>query len=91
MELSESELSVQTEQYQQILMVKETFDLCNRLQLLLPYRPKHRPSRGRTKEWWKYALFCVTKPKKNAGILEVRALPAHSHMRPDMIIGLTCI
>lgn len=68
----------------QALMVKDTFDLSNRLQLLLPHRPKHRPTRGHTREWWKYAFFCVTKPKKSSGIIEVRTAsfgyPGHDRL-----------
>lgn len=62
--MTDLQVEAQAEQYQQVLQVKKTFDVLNRLQLLASFRPRV-PIKGHARIWWRYAIHSVFKPKKS--------------------------
>jgi hypothetical protein len=77
-EVPKVDLSIESEQYQQAMLVKHTFDTLNRMQLLLPYKPQGRPTAANARDWWHYAILCVKKPTTKSGITEVPPQPTNT-------------
>jgi vacuolar protein sorting-associated protein 13A/C len=56
-------LNIDKIQYQQAMMTLSTFSMLEKKQIILQYRPMHRPNQklhGNVKLWWQYALRLVT-------------------------------
>lgn len=69
--MTDLQIEAQAEQYAQVLQVKKTFDVLNRLQLLASFRPRV-PVKGHARIWWKYAIHSVFKPKTSIKLGVVR-------------------